>query len=203
MRLHCGPIPPSPDFGAEPPWQALREPSPWGFQFLAVPISLAVAAVMAMAWFTLTPLANPKASQSVIAIGGSFLGLIVVHELIHAACHPRAGLCPRSILGFWPSRCLFYAHYDGELPRNRLLVVLLMPLLVLSVLPLLVASLLQITSGWAAFLSILNAACACGDLLAAGMFAWQIPAGGILRNQGWRTYWRLPESRTTAAGLSV
>ncbi len=182
MRLHCGPIPQAPEFAGEPPWRPLREPSPWVFQLLAVPISVVTGTIVATAWFTLTPLKNPKASESLLAIGGSFLGLIFVHELVHAACHPQAGRSPKSILGFWPSRCLFYAHYDGELPRNRLLVVLLMPLLLLSVVPLLLAIALQITSGWTAFLSILNAACACGDLLAAGMFAWQIPAAGILRN---------------------
>lgn len=203
MRLHCGPIPPALDFSAGPPWQPLREPSPWIFQLLAVPIALLVAAAMISAWFLLTPLENPKATASLLAIGGAYLGLILVHELTHAACHPRAGMSPRSVVGFWPSRCMFYAHYDGELPRNRLLVILLMPLLVLSVLPLLVAIVFQITSGWLAFLSVVNGVSACGDLLAAGMFAAQIPAAGILRNQGWRTYWRLPESRTTAGGLSV
>lgn len=203
MRLHCGPIPPAHDFAAGPPWQPLREPSPWIFQLLAVPIALLVAAGMTLAWFSLTPLEKPRAAAPLLAIGGAYLGLILIHELVHAACHPRAGLTPKSIVGYWPSRCLFYAHYDGELPRNRLLVILLMPLLVLSVLPLLGAVVFQTASGWVAFLSILNAASACGDLLAAGMFAWQIPAGGILRNQGWRTYWRLPESRTAAAGLSV
>ena len=49
----------------------------------------------------------------------AFAGLVVVHEGIHALVHPMAGLSPHSILGFWASLG-FYAHYDGEMSRNRL-----------------------------------------------------------------------------------
>jgi hypothetical protein len=47
---------------------------------------------------------------------------------VHALVHPMAGRSPHSILGFWSSLG-FYAHYDGEMSRNRLVAILLMPLL--------------------------------------------------------------------------
>ena len=39
---------------------------------------------------------------------------VVIHELIHASLHPEHGRSHSSILGFWPSRLLFYAHFDGQ-----------------------------------------------------------------------------------------
>lgn len=105
-----------------------------------------------------------------------------------------SGRSPHSILGFWPSRVLFYAHYDGEMTRNRFIAILLMPFVVISVVPLLVSAVAQVTSGWVAYISAFNALLACGDMLGAGMVVFQIPATAIVRNQGWRTYWRAHET---------
>jgi Putative zincin peptidase len=196
MRFHLGGIPNSPDFSPDPPWSALREPSPWLFQFIATPIGIVCGGIVAVLWFVITPLraAPPPEAWTLLP---SFAGLVVVHELIHAATHPEAGRSPRSILGFWPSCLLFYAHYDGAMPRNRWIAVGLMPLLIISVFPLLIAAATQASSGWVAFVSSLNALCACGDILGAGFVLWQVPATAVVRNQGWRTYWR--ERETTAA----
>jgi hypothetical protein len=126
----------------------------------------------------------------------SFAGMVVVHELIHALVHPMAGRSPHSILGFGPS-VGFYAHYDGELSRNRLVAILLMPLLIISIVPLLVSAVTQVSSGWAAVVSTFNAFCACADMLEAGLVLFQIPATAIVRYKGWRMFWK--EHDTLAA----
>jgi DsbC/DsbD-like thiol-disulfide interchange protein len=87
---------------------------------------------------------------------------------------------------------VFYAHYDGELHRNRFVVIALMPLFVLSILPLLVSAATQSVAGWVASISSFNALTAGVDLLATGIIVFQIPARAILHNQGWKTYWREP-----------
>jgi Putative zincin peptidase len=194
MRFHLGAIPNSPDFAPDASWSSLREPSPWLAQLIALPIGVVAAATLAVFWFLVTPLGHVTPTISVSAFFLSFAGIVVVHELIHALGHPMAGRSSHSILGFWPSRVLFYAHYDGELSRNRFIAILLMPLVIISIVPLLVAAVIQVTSGWAAFISAFNALLACGDMLGAGMVLFQIPATRIVRNQGWRTYWRKHES---------
>ena|GEM_PF-6577884 len=68
--------------------------------------------------------------------------------------------------------------------------ILIMPLVVISIVPLLVAAVAQASSGWIAFISAFDALLACVDILGAGMVLLQIPATAIIRNQGWRTYWR-------------
>ena len=190
MRFHCGPVPNSPDFDPSPPWRQLREPSPSVMQLFALPIGVGSALAMIFLWFLLTPLPRGSLSLSIPKIIGLFAGIIIVHELIHAAVHPMAGRSSHSILGWWPSHGLFYAVYGGEMTRNRFIAILVMPLLVISIVPLAVAAITQTAVGWIAFASILNALLACGDVFAIGLLLWQLPAKAIVRNQGYYTYWQ-------------
>lgn len=191
MRVHVGAVPESPDFLPDiAPWRSLREPGPIAMQFIALPIGIAAGAIMVLFWARLTP---PRQSLSFtpFSIAATFVVVIPVHELIHALVHPASGRSRNSIVGVWPSRFLFYAHYDGELTRNRFLAILLMPFLVISVAPALFAhAFLDVAPAWLAFASILNALLACGDLLGVLLVAFQVPRAATIRNQGWRTYWK-------------
>ena len=153
---------------------------------------IAAAAVGAL-WLVGTPVRNnvPTMSVPVLLLGA---GLVVLHELIHALLHPKLGLSPRSTLGFWPSLG-FYAAYEGEMSRNRLVVCLLMPFLIISIVPLVVSAATQLSSGWLAFVSVLNALCACVDILLAGAILVQIPANATVRFKSWRLFWRVSEPR--------
>jgi hypothetical protein len=197
MRFHLGAIPSSPDFVPDASWRSLRQPSsPWLENLLALPIGVVAAAVVAALWFLVTPLRDITPAMSLPAFLLLFAGLVVVHELLHALVHPMAGRSPHSILGFWSSLG-FYAHYDGEMSRNRLVAILLMPLLIISIVPLLVSAVTQVSSGWVAFVSAFNALCACVDMLLAGSVLFQIPATAIVRFKSWRIFWR--EHDTLAA----
>ena len=190
MRFHIGAIPETPDFSPDASWRALHEPTPWGMQLFALPIAFFAGTVVLFLWFIMTPLAWGTARMSLPVVLLSFAGAVAVHELIHLAVHPMFARSRHSVLGFWPSRVLFYAHYDGELARDRFVAILLMPLAVMSLFPLLVATVAQVSSGWAAYVSSFSALLACGDILGAGIVLFQIPATARVRNQGWRTYWR-------------
>jgi hypothetical protein len=195
MRFHWGPIPNSPDFVPDETWRSLKEPtSIWLMQLIVLPIAIVTGAMMILFWKVLTPVQMfaPR-TINVFLILACFAELIIVHELVHSVVHPMKGSSPQSILGFWPSKILFYAHYDGELSRNRFGAILLAPLLVISFVPLLLASLFQWHSGWIAFASILNAVMACGDIFGATLLLIQVPASAITRNQGWKTYWKEAE----------
>ena len=126
----------------------------------------------------------------------ALVGLTVIHELLHAVVHPMKGLSPRTVLGFWPSTLMFYAHYDGEVSRNRLIAILLTPLIIISIVPLVVAAVVQVTSGWAAFLSCFNAVLACVDMLGVAMLLFQVPRTAVVRNQGWKSYWKEADPAT-------
>ncbi len=188
MRFRVGSVPETPGFDPAPPWHPLREPTPWLMQLYALPVGLIAFLFFGGLWFLLTPLKN--ASFDSPALLAALLICIPVHELIHALVHPGAGRSAQSVLGFWPTRLLFYAHYEGELSRSRFVAILVMPLLVISAIPLAVCAGLGVSSETIAFVSTMNAFCSCGDLFGVLLLLWQIPRAARVRNQGYRTYWR-------------
>ena len=194
MRFHLGAVPETPDFTPDAPWRPMHEPTPWVMQLLALPVGIVACVAVGVLWLLLTPLGNVPFDSPGTMLGACAL-IIPIHELIHAAVHPRAGGSDDSILGFWPSRLLFYAHYLGELSRSRFISILLMPLLIISFVPLVVCAIAGGSSGVLAFSSALNALLACGDLLGAGLVIFQVPRDAIVRNQGYRTFWRGCERR--------
>lgn len=159
---------------------------------LALPIGVVAAVTVAALWFLVTPLEDITPAMSLPAFLLLFAGLVVIHEFIHALAHPMAGLSPHSILGFDPSPAGggFYGHYSGEMTRNRLLAILLMPLLIISIIPLLASAVAQVSSGWVALVSAANALGACADMLEAGLVLFQIPATAIVRFKSWRIFWK-------------
>jgi hypothetical protein len=155
-----------------------------------LPIGVVAGVTVAALWFLVTPLRPVKPAISSLPIFLLlFPVLVAVHEFIHVLPHPRAGFSPRSVLGFW-SALGFYAHYDGEMSRNRLVASMLMPLLIISIVPLFVLAVTQVASGWVAFISAFNAFCSSVDIMLAGSVLLHIPATAIVRFKSWRIYWR-------------
>jgi hypothetical protein len=190
MQFHLGAVPDSPEFVLDDSWKPCREPNPILMQFLAVPLGIAMCAVVAALWFYLTPVADAPFTSPILLLGALPV-IIPLHELIHALAHPHFGRSNCSVLGLWPSHLLFYAHYSGELSRNRFITILAMPLVVISGVPLLVSALLGRASIVLAAVSVLNTLTACGDVLGICLLILQVPRGAIVRNRGWKTYWRI------------
>ena len=188
--MRIGAMPTAADFVPEAPWRPIREPSVRLMQLMALPLGAVMAFAVAALWTMLTPAPEVIPSFSVAGTLALCGGIVVVHELLHAVVYPGFGLSDRTIVGFWPSGGVFYAHYDGELTRERFVAVYLMPLLVISIGPLLVCTTLQKRPEWLVFVSWANAFAACGDVFGTALVLKQIPARAIVRVQGWRTYWR-------------
>lgn len=198
MRFHLGGVPNDPDFVPDGTWKALREPSPWLMQLYAFPLGLIAFGGIGALWFCTTNLkASVLDSPGFIVLGFlAFFPLIVAHELIHALVHPQFGRSERSILGFWPSRLLFYAHYAGELSRNRFLAICAMPMLVITILPSAFCMATGHVHGLIAWISTWNAFFACGDMFGIILINFQVPSRAGVRNQGWKTYWRIAGNQT-------
>ncbi len=179
----------SSDFEPEDGWAPIREPSPKKLQVYALPIGLVRGLLFGCLWLLATPLDDPGVFFDLWHFL-LLLPIIAVHEFIHTLGYPMAGRSDETVVGWWPSKGVFYAHYLGELSRNRLIIVYLLPIATMSLLPLLIAMIARTDIEWLAFVSTWNAALACGDLLGAGLVITQVPSAAIVRNQGWFTYWR-------------
>lgn len=192
MRFHFGKIPDATDFSPEENWTSLKEPSPWLAQFLAMPIGFALAALFIFLWLYFTPVAinNSFGALNFILIGIPVT--VIVHELIHALIHPNNGCSDNTICGYWPSKMIFYAHYDGILSKQRFIAILAVPFIFISILPLLLCIFFGMFSFFLMFVSVFNALCSCVDLLGVIIIFFQVPSAAITRNNAWKTYYRLP-----------
>jgi Putative zincin peptidase len=193
MRFKFGPIPEAEGFMPDESWKPMREPSPWLAQLASLPLGCACFVIFGWLWlrFTIFDQAQLEA-PSFLCIGVLlFIPMTVAHELIHALVQPQFGRSAHSILGFWPAKLMFYAHYDGELSRGRFVAILSMPTIMLSVLPLIVSIITGLANAYVAWISTWNVLFACVDMLGVIFPCVQVPPTAVCRNQGWKTYWRL------------
>ncbi len=197
MRFQVGPIPEDPAFDPEREgWARLREPGPLAIQVIALPVAAGALLVNG----TLLAQVVPGGLSGVLAaVFGlpAWAWLVVLlaafpaHEAIHAALHPDWGLSERSVIGLWPSKAVFYASYEAAMTRNRQLLVLAGPYVGLALLPVGLLALLRSDTGALALMSLVGAVLASGNLVSFAFLQLQTPAGALVRNQGWRTYWRV------------
>jgi hypothetical protein len=189
MRLHWGAIPENQAFEPEAEgWLNIREPNPIAIQFIALPVALLVMPLLGGLFYLVWPEGPVSSSIGLLLL--FLVGLIPVHELLHALCFPGGLKSPQTLIGVWPARLLFYAHYEGSMPRNRFLLTFVMPLLVLSLLPVALVGVFQWPSLDLLFLSLVNGAAASGDIIGIFLVTLQVPPGAVVRNKGWRTYWK-------------
>ena len=194
MQLRRGAPPVDEDFDPEAEgWSAIREPGPLLLQVLAIPLLVLCVGAVAAAFHWLSPIDLDDMMERLGGLGLllAIVAIIVVHELIHALAHPGNGRSERTVVGVWPSRGLAYAHWIGELSRDRFLWVFVAPSLALTVAPLVVAVACQLDWWPLAAVSLINAALAAGDAVGVLLVATQIPREAMVRNKGWRSYYRI------------
>jgi hypothetical protein len=207
MRFHFGAIPDDPHFHPEAEgWSSIREPGPWMIQLIALPVVFVLVFFSFGLLYLVFPrelLFNQSFTVSMLCAPAwvwMFILLIPVHELLHTVCQPSWGFSSNSVIGVWPSKVLFYAHYQGAMSRNRFLLVLAMPYIVLGLIPIPIIAVSQVFGLTAfpvvalAYLSLIGAALACGDAVGFWVILSQIPSSSIVRNKGWKTYWKLESS---------
>lgn len=191
MRLIIGKPPDSPDFSAAPPWTQSRGLTELRLYTYAMLLSVALQKPITNYWQTWG-----YERRQVLwpwELGGMallFIFLIVVHELTHAVLMPQF-LSKNCVLGFWPARMLPYAYFDGEITRERLLVVCVAPFCFLSALPiaLISAGCIEPSAPIASFITWNALACSL-DIIAAAMLAFQTPPNVIMRSKGMHTFWK-------------
>ena len=126
MRFHLGAVPARDGFEPEQEgWSAMREPDPGVLQMIAIPVM--VVAVGAVGGLLRAGAALDLGAFTPLRLLAVLVLLVPVHELAHAAVHPGAGLSDRTVVGFWPARLVFFAHYEGSMSRNRFLAVFAAP----------------------------------------------------------------------------
>jgi hypothetical protein len=205
MQFHCGAVPEDGQFQPETEgWSDIREPSPIAVQVIALPVAIGLLGFLGGLLF----LALPQGVFSIITVAVAVTkinvwGIVIIcallipaHELVHALCHPRFGLSQNTIVGVWPTRLVFYAHYEGPMSRNHFAWVFVGPFVVLSLVPIGIIALLRAVPlspnvvACLVILSLINGAASAGDLIGLLLILFQIPGSATVRNRGWKTFWK-------------
>lgn len=116
--------------------------------------------------------------------------LIVPHELVHAIFFPGSIFSDKVVIGSYIKGGVFYAHYSGEMPKRKFLIVLLAPFTIFTVIPIIIclfAPHIEILI----LLAIINGVSSIGDLIGAFILLKNAPKGSIIRNKGYKTYYKI------------
>jgi len=192
MKFRLGPIPDDPQFDpiAEG-WAPLREYGPGKMQLIAIPIMVAIAFLFNLGfWLSgvdTSPLTDIRNAPAAIGI---VLVLAPVHELLHFICLPSFGFNDKSVFGFWPKVFSAYVFYNGVLTRNRYIFIGICPFVALSVIPLLCSYILPSVPMVIVAASYLNSFMSGMDLMGSFVLAKQVPSNSLVRNKGYKTYWK-------------
>lgn len=200
MRFHLGPIPQDEGFDpAAEGWTRLREPSAAALMLPAVPLGVAMAALVVWIWSLIVPLSelglDDGGFSTTITLldllrGTLYLmGFVLLHELLHAVPVMLTGLWDDLVIGFWPRHFVPYFATLGAVPRNVQLVSGSLPFVSLTLLPLLIVAWMPVHGLWLIALSTLNAAACGADLIVFLLYARQMPSAAMVRNQGYSTWW--------------
>ncbi len=193
MKFHVGAIPENKDFDPQAErWASIREPGPCLVQLLAIPLAFIILILLGSLLYLVWPPGSVTASITLMVVFG--LALFPIHELLHAICFPEGFRSPNTIIGLWPTRLVFYAHYEGEMSRDRFLAVFFAPFFGLSLLPIAIIALFQWPSLELALLCLVNGGAASVDILGILLIGLQVPRLALVRNRGWRSYWKLKET---------
>lgn len=193
MRFVFGKIPENSGFNPdEGGWKLLKEPPFWIMLWvIPLPVGILTSVTLYMTVTTFTPFNTHNNIFPLYAFFLIFIVLIIIHELIHAVISPDRGLSDKTIIGFWPSKLVFYAHYEGAKSRNNFLLTLIAPFLVLSVLPILLAAFFELSWLEIGYISILNGFASSMDIFNFFYVLFGIKKNHTVQNKGWYTYWKV------------
>ncbi len=189
MKFKLGPLPENEDFHPSATgWCRLREPSPLLLHALAIPTAVGVMGLTFLCLRIFTP--QDKLRIDMTLVWWAIPILIPVHELVHAITTPCCGLSDKTVVGFWPRKLLPYAIYTDALNRSRIIWLIVMPFLTLTVLP--AIGMCMFGLGWPLLYHfiLVNAGFSSGDILQVPIFCFQVPRHALVRNKGYKSYWR-------------
>lgn len=112
----------------------------------------------------------------------------IVHELIHLAFMPDFLHSEKT---YWGMRwTYFFALSEEEMSKRRVITVCLMPLAILSgVLPVILYMLGKFNLFWW-LLCLINASSSYVDVFCVLLFAFQVPGKGIVKNNGYASFYK-------------
>ena len=192
MKFMLGPMPENDDFHpSETGWSRIKETSPVLLHLLALPVAVVL---MVLTFLFCRAFLGPDVFRldmiNMALVYWTIVIVIPIHEVVHAISTPSWGMSDKTVVGFWPRKVLPYAIYTDALTRTHIIWFIFMPFLILTVFPATVMCLLRLDIPVLYYFILVNAGCSGADIVQVPIFLSQVPRGGIIRNKGFKSYWR-------------
>ncbi len=180
-------------------WIQIKEPKTIATAIvLSIPIMLlnAVLSILIINIFSSISLGEFGISMNYFSININLLNivwifvLIIVHELLHLVIIPNFHKSNKTFIGFTPFGG--YVHTEEELSKPRFILITITPFIVLSILLPLVLSVFGLLTTTIKALILLNSMSSSVDILAFVLIVFQVPRNATLRNNGTKTYFKIP-----------
>jgi hypothetical protein len=124
------------------------------------------------------------------------IAFIPLHEAVHLLLQPGMGRGDNNLLLFIPSKLLFGVYYEGSMSRTRWLVMRMAPFVLLTLLPVTILALIQnlpfnyFVRTLMEVLMVVNGVGCGGDVVAALIVLFQVPATADIVFQQGKAYWK-------------
>ena len=181
-------------------WKLLKEPSSLGVTIaVSMPISIILMFITIFYFRLLFPESMNFLNTDRFSITFSInlkcifyvAGILLytfLHEMIHALTIPNV---IRSNKTFWGiNGCFGFVYSEEKIKKRRFILVSIMPLLVLTFVVALVCRVFHFYHWYLLLLCVINAGGACVDIFNVILIAKQVPAKGMIVNNGMRTLFK-------------
>ncbi len=181
-------------------WKLLKEPSSLGVTIaVSMPISIILMFITIFYFRLLFPesmnFLNTDRFRITFSINlkcifyvAGILLYTFLHEMIHALTIPNV---IRSNKTFWGiNGCFGFVYSEEKIKKGRFILVSIMPLLVLTFVVALVCRVFHFYHWYLLLLCVINAGGACVDIFNVILIAKQVPAKGMIVNNGMRTLFK-------------
>lgn len=182
-------------------WTKLKEPSNLGIAtLLSVPFMFINGIIsMSISYYLYPPLKELFSSEHgfnitfTINLYTFIYGFIIflfmtIHEFFHACFIPNVF---KSTQIYWGINGFFgFVYTTQKIPKNRFLIISIMPFILLSVVFQFIINFLGLLNGFTIFLCLINAMGSCVDCLNICLVAIQVPKGSYIVNNGAETYFK-------------
>jgi hypothetical protein len=202
MRFHFGSIPESNDFNPEAEgWQTIREPDPKTIQIIGIPVSICL--LLLWAFFIIgfglphpldIPFPPPEELFKIFSLGlVMVIPVALFYLFLGILALPKGGLTSNTIIGYCPQKRSLYTHYEGAMSRHRFILVILTPMLLLGVLPLLLMPVYPTVISSLIYISFWGVLISGSNIFGLWLILYNVPGDTVIRNKGWKTYWKFKD----------
>ncbi len=195
MRFRIGPPPEDDTISREESsWNLVNEPNPLNLQIIGILVAVFIAICIGVI------ISLSVGIKHVLGLSWPMVMLFIflimpIHELLHAVGFEGGVISRQVVFGLYPKGFGFYAHYNGQIPRSRYIIVAALPFLILTAIPITIVAGFRLDHKYLTEIIFANGLVSAVDVLTIILILKETPQHSALINSGMKTYWKSVANR--------